>query len=321
MSEYRVVVTDNRYTAYEEEKKVLAEIGAEVEINDFADDGEAAEKLKDADGILLNLYPLSGEIISSLPKCRVISRYGAGFDNVDVDAATKAGIWVCRVPDYAYEDVSDHALGMILSCARMIPFKDRHIRSGEWNLHFKYKSYRLKDKVLGLVGYGGIARILHRKVGGLGLSRVLVFDPYVDDGTIEKAGGVPADLETLMKESDYVSVHAPLTDETKHIIGKKELGLMKGTAILVNTSRGPLIDQQALADVLAAKKIGAAGLDVFDSEPLEDSSPLKKLDNVVLTDHTGWYTEESMAELKTKAAQNIAEVLKGGKPLYPVNQV
>lgn len=321
MSEYRVVVTDNRYTAYEEEKKVLADIGAQVEINDFSDEKEAVEKLRGADGILVNLFPLTGSIIKGLDKCRVISRYGAGYDNVDVDAATKAGIWVCRVPDYAYEDVSDHALGLILACARMIPFKDRHIRSGEWNLHLKYKSYRLKGKVLGFVGYGGIGRVLHRKVSGLGLSKVLIFDPYVDRETIQKAGGVPADLATLVRESDYITVHAPLTDETKHIIGEKELASMKSTAILVNTSRGPLVDQEALAEALAEKKIGAAALDVFDTEPLADDSPLRELDNVVLTDHTGWYTEESMAELKTKAARNIAEVLKGEKPVYPVNQV
>ena len=177
----------------------------------------------------------------------------------------------------------------------------------------------LAGKTLGLICYGAIARTLHRKLSGFALARVLVFDPYLDPKKISENGAESVNLRRLLKEADYVSVHAPLNEETRGVIGSRELSLMKKTAILVNTSRGPLLDEKAVADALAAGKIAAAGLDVFETEPLPPDSPLLKLDNAVLSDHAGWYSEESVAELKTKAAQNVLAVLKGGKPIYPVN--
>jgi D-3-phosphoglycerate dehydrogenase len=321
MSEFRVAVADARFGSYREEEEVLKEVGAELVMHDLASDAEAIEALKDVDGVLLNLFPLGAKVIRRMKKCRIISRYGVGYDNVDVEAATNQGIWISNVPDYAYEDVSDHALGMLLDCVRKITIKDRRIRRGDWNLHSRFQCRRIKDKILGFIGYGGIARALHRKVSGLGLAKVLVFDPYIDREYIRDNGGDPCDFETLLKESDFISIHAPLTKETRRLIGAKQLAMMKEEAILINTSRGPLINEAALAKALQEKKIGFAGLDVFESEPLQKDSPLKKLDNVILTDHAGWYTEESLVELKTKAAMNIAEVFRSGKPIYPVNQV
>ena len=258
-------------------------------------------------------------MIQELQKCRVISRYGVGYDNVSVEAATAKGIWVARVPDYCLEDVSDQALALLLGCVRKVAFKDRRIREGAWNLQREQPSYRIAGKILGLVGYGAIARTLHRKLSGFGLGRVLVFDPYLDPKKIEENGAESVNLRALLKNSDYVSIHAPLSEETRGLIGSRELSLMKRTAILVNTSRGPLIEEKAVAEALADGKITAAGLDVFETEPLPADSPLRQLDNVILSDHAGWYSEESVAELKTKAAQNVLEVLKGGKPTYPVN--
>jgi D-3-phosphoglycerate dehydrogenase len=276
--------------------------------------------LKDADGVLVNLHPLPGGIIEKLERCRVISRYGVGYDNVDVETATSKGIWVARVPDYCLEDVSDQALALLMGCVRKVAFKDRRIREGAWNLHKVQPSYRIAGKTLGLVGYGAIARTLQRKVAGFGLSRILVFDPYVEPKMISDNGAEPVTLRKLLKEADYVSVHAPLNEETRGLIGSRELAHMKMTAILVNTSRGPLLDEEAVAEALAAGKIAAAGLDVFETEPLSPDSPLLKLDNAVLSDHAGWYSEESLAELKTKAARNVLAVLKGERPIYPVNQ-
>jgi D-3-phosphoglycerate dehydrogenase len=283
------------------------------------DEVETLRSLKDADGILVNLHPLPAEVIEKLEKCRVISRYGVGYDNVSVETATAKGIWVARVPDYCLEDVSDQALALLLGCVRKVAFKDRRIREGAWNLHREQPSYRIAGKTLGLVGYGAIARTLHRKMSGFGLERVLVFDPYLDPKKITENGAEPVNLRTLLKNSDYVSVHAPLNDETRGMIGGREIALMKSSAVLVNTSRGPLLDQKAVADALAGGKIAAAGLDVFEAEPLPPDSPLLKLDNATLSDHAGWYSEESVAELKTKAARNVLAVLKGGKPIYPVN--
>ncbi len=319
MATYRVLVTDDRYGSYEEEKSVLKEIGAAVEVHNLGDESETARVLQDADAILLNLHPLPGSVIRQLGKCRVISRYGVGYDNVDVDAATAAGIWVARVPDYCLEDVSDQALALLMGCVRKVAFKDRRIREGGWDLHKEQPSYRIAGRTLGLVGYGSIARTLHRKVSGLGLARVLAFDPYVERKEIEDAGAEAVSLRTLLKAADFISVHAPLNKETRGLIGARELAQMKKGSILINTSRGPLLDEQAVADALAAGRIAYAGLDVFENEPLPEDSPLRKLDNVILSDHAGWYSEESVAELKTKAAQNVLEVLKGGPPLYPVN--
>ena len=319
MAGFKVIVTDDRYGSYEEEKTVLKEIGASVEVHNLGNEGQTIEVLRDADGILVNLHPLPATVIQELQKCRVISRYGVGYDNVSVETATAKGIWVARVPDYCLEDVSDQALALLLGCVRKVAFKDRRIREGAWNLHREQPSYRITEKTLGLIGYGAIARTLHRKISGFGLGRVLVFDPYLDPKKIEENGAESATLRSLLKNSDYISVHAPLNDGTQGLIGSRELSLMKKTAILVNTSRGPLLEEKAVAEALANGKIAAAGLDVFEAEPLPAESPLRQLDNVILSDHTGWYSEESVTELKTKAAQNVLAVLNGGKPIYPVN--
>ena len=319
MRKFRVVVTDDRYGSYFEEETILTAIGSTLEVRNLSSEEEALKALQYADGILVNLFPLTKRVIESLIKCRVISRYGVGYDNVDVEAATLKHVWVARVPDYCMEDVSDHALGLLLGCVRKIAYKDRRVREGEWNLTRSQPCHRIAGRTLGLVGFGAIARCLLRKVSGLGLGRVLEFDPYVDPIEAEKAGAISVDLATLARESDYISVHAPLSPETKGLIGEKVISIMKPSAIIINTSRGPVVDEGAIAMALREGRIAAAGLDVFGVEPLPSGSPLRGLDNVILSDHTGWYSEESVHELKTKAAKNVALVLAGGRPLYPVN--
>jgi len=321
MSKFTVMVADDRYGSYLEEEAILNEIGATLEVRNLSSEEEALRVLPRADGIFVNLFPLNKRVIESLARCRVISRYGVGYDNVDVEAATWKRIWVARVPDYCFEDVSDHALGLLLGCVRKIAYKDRLVREGKWNLTKAQPCHRIAGRTLGLVGFGAIAHCLLRKVSGFGLARVLAYDPYVDPAETGKAGAIAVDLATLARESDYISVHAPLSPETKGLIGEKEIGMMKLTAIIINTSRGPVVDEEALAAALREGRIAAAGLDVFAVEPLPPRSPLRELDNVILSDHTGWYSEESVGELKTKAARNIALVLTGGKPLYPVNAV
>lgn len=321
MSRFTVVIADNRYSAYDEEKAVLSEVDAEVRIFPSQSPEEARAAFADADAILVNLFPMTAEIIDGLPKCRVISRYGVGYDNVAVEAATRRGIWVTFVPDYCFEEVADHALALLLCCIRKVGYKDRMIRQGKWNVHRNQPAYRVEGKTLGILGYGNAAHTLLRKVSGLGFGRVLMCDPYVRASTIKAAGAVPVDLATLLMESEYISVHVPLTAETRHMIGRAELALVKPGAILVNTARGPVLDEAALADALREGRLGGAGLDVFETEPLPAESPLRDLDNVVFTDHAGWYSEESLVELKTKAARNAVAVLSGKVPPYPVNRV
>lgn len=319
MARPRIVVTDDRHGSYDVENEVFREIGAAVEVHNLAGEAQTVEVLRDADAVLVNLHPLPGSVIRKLGRCRVISRYGVGYDNVDVAAASEAGIWVARVPDFCLEDVSDHALALLLACVRHVALRDRRIRRGEWKQIGEHHSYRIAGRTLGLIGFGAIARALFRKVSGFALARVLVFDPYVDPKEIAAAGAVPAGLDELLRSSDYVSVHAPLAPETRGLIGTRELELMPPHAVLINTARGPLVDEKALAQAMAAGRLGAAGLDVFAEEPLPSGSPLRSLENVVLSDHCGWYSQESMVELKTKTARNALEVLKGGRPMYAVN--
>ncbi len=318
---FKVAVTDDRYGNYTEEINVLEKIDAELIILNPDNKTEFDRIIREADALLVNLHPMTADLISELDKCKVMSRYGVGYDNVDVDAATKKGIWVARVPDYSIEDVSDQALALLMGCVRKVAYKDRMIRKGKWNLHDDQPCHRIKDGVLGLIGYGAIARRFHEKTMGLGFSKVLVYDPFVDEKNIKGKGGIPADLSSVLADSDFISVHVPLADSTRGMIGKEQLALMKNGAILINTSRGAVLNEADVAEALEIGVINGAGLDVFENEPLSMESPLRKLDNVILSDHTGWYSEESKEELKTKAALNIAAVLKGGKPVYPVNEV
>ncbi len=321
MARHRVMILDDRFPSYREEEQVLA--AADVELVNVRTPVEQADPklLAEASAVLLNMGRLDAGAIGRLKRCKVISRYGVGFDNVDVGAATRAGIWVAIVRHYAMEDVSDQALALLLACVRRVTERDRAVRKGEWNTATRLKAHRLAGRTLGLIGYGDIARCLHRKVSGLGLAKVLVSDPFVDAATVRAAGAEPVSLQRLLAESDMISVHAPLAPETRGMIGAAQLSALKPGAILVNTSRGPLVDEQAIVEALRGGKLACAGLDVFEQEPLASDSPLKSLENVVLSDHVGWYTEESIVELKTKAARNVAEVLAGRPPVYPVNQV
>jgi D-3-phosphoglycerate dehydrogenase / 2-oxoglutarate reductase len=321
MPRFTVVIADDRYDAYNEELEVLRPLDAAVLPFRSGSAAEARAAFAAADAILVNLFPMTADVISALGACRVISRYGVGYDNVDVEAATARGIWVARVPDYCFEDVADHALALLLGCVRRIAWRDRMIREGKWNLYSDQRSYRTTGRTLGLVGYGNSGRCLHRKVLGFGFGQVLVHDPNVRSSIIRAAGGVPADLDQLLAQSDYISVHVPLTAETRHFIGAPQLSAVKRGAILVNISRGSVLDEEAVAEALRDGRLSAAGLDVFEKEPLPAASPLRALPNVILTDHAGWYSEESERELKTKAAQNVAAVLAGGPPPYPVNSV
>ncbi len=320
METYKIVVTDNRYSDYLEENTVFRELGVKVEIHDLAEPAKAVEVLKDADAVLVNLFSMTKDIIDAMDRCKIISRYGVGYDNVDVDAATQKGIWVARVPDYSIEEVSDHALALLLSSVRKIAYKDRMIRSGKWNLHKDWPSHRITGKTLGIIGFGAIGQKFSVKISGLGLKKVLVHDPYVKPEDIETFGCIPASLNELVKDADYISIHAPLTEKTTGLIDRKAFTDMKNSCILINTSRGPLVNEQDLFTALKEGQIAAAGIDVYETEPLPEDSPLRTLDNITLTDHAGWYSEESIVELKTKSAQNILQVLKGKPPVYPVNQ-
>lgn len=319
MAKYKVYVTDGRHESYEIEKKMLADIDAELKVCQCVTDEDIIRECADADGILLDMAPMTETAVQALTNCKIINRYGVGFDNVAVDACTAKGIQVTNVPDYCAEDVSDHAMALIMTCLRHTALRDRKVREGAWNIHGT--SFRLKGKVLGVLGFGRIARALVQKTSGFGFSKVLVYDPYVPAEACAALGAEKAELEDVLRQCDFLSLHMPVTPQTTGMINRDTLALMKPTAILVNTGRGPLVNDEALIEALQQKRILAAGLDTHCVEPIPADSPYRTLDNVVLTDHTAYSTVEAVEELKIKSAQNIINALTGVSPVYPVNHL
>ncbi|MCU0984693.1 MAG: C-terminal binding protein [Acetobacteraceae bacterium] len=315
-AQHRVVILDDGYAHYEVETAVLAAAGAELLLRPCRGDAaKAAIEMAEADAVLVRETPVDAAAIAGT-RAKVIVRYGVGFDNIDIAAAAARGIPVCNVPDYGTEEVSDHALALLLAAARRVAEADRRVRAKAWGVPMDRKVHRIRGGTLGLIGYGRIGAALHRKAAALGYARVLVHDPFLKAAP---EGAELASLETVAREADAISLHAPATNATRHIIGRAFLAQVKPTLVLVNTARGTLVDEAALAAALAEGRLLAAGLDVYESEPLRADSPLRGLDNVVLTDHAAWYSEEAIADLQRKAAEEVARVLRGEAPLHQVN--
>ena len=318
---YTVIIVDDRYPHYREETAVLSAIGANIVPIKSQAAADLIQACSSADGIIVNLAPINADVIAALTRCRIISRYGVGYDNVDVKAATAKGIWVANVPDYCGEDVSDQALALLMSCVRRVTLRDRQVRAGVWNIQSAGPEWRIKGKTFVFFGFGQIARILHRKLGGFQLQRVMVYDPFLDEAAIRALGAEKTDWNTALREGDLFSIHMPLNDKTRGLFNEAAFHKMKPTAILINTSRGPIIDERALFRALSEHWINSAGLDVFEKEPVNSDNPLLTLSNITVSGHTGWYTEESQTELKRKAAENVRDALVAGRPKYAVNNI
>lgn len=313
----RVVVIDGGYAGYDTERRILAAFGAEVVLQPC--DGDAARvaaAIADADAVLVRESPVRRAAIAGAARLRAIVRYGIGVDNIDLEAARERRIYVANVPDYGTEEVSDQAVALLLAVVRRVAARDRAVRAGAWNVARAEPMYRIAGRTLGLIGYGRIARAVERKLRGFGIGRVLVYDPLAE----EVGAAQRVDLDTLCREADFISLHAPATAQTRHLLDRTRFALMKPTAVVVNTARGALIDEDALVEALAQRRILGAGLDVYEAEPPRRDHPLFALDNVVLSDHTGWYSEESVAELQTKAAEEVARVFSGRPPKHWINR-
>lgn len=280
---------------------------AGVELRELAghDPGDVLHAARGVDAVFVYHARFPRETIERLDGVRVLARCGAGYDNIDVVAAREHGIEVVYVPDYGVDDVADHALALLLSCARRVPESDRSIRAGAWPSYTELAPmYRLRGRTLGVVGYGRIGRKVAERGRAFGL-RVVVHDPFVDESV---------DRDLLLRESDFVSLHMPLTDETRHTIGRAELAMMKPTAVLINTARGGVIDAVALVEALTRGALGGAALDVFEETPLPREHPLRSLDNVVLTPHSAAYTEEALAEVRKRPLADALRILRGETP-------
>ena len=323
MYKFKVVVADRRFENYDIEREILEKVDAQLVIENATNQTELYDAIKDADGVLLDLIPMRENLISRLDKCKIIARYGVGYNNVDVKAATKKGIWVSRVPSYgADEAVSDQAMALTLDCIRRTTVKHNRVLAGEWDLMAKYKIHRIKGCTVGIIGFGKIGSVYARKISGFEPKEILVYDPYLSKKTIEMHKYCKkVDLDYLAKNSDIVTLHCPETEETMNMVDESFISLMKETAIIINTARGGVVDNFTLAKALKNKRISAAGIDVFVENPLPMDHPYRSLENIVLSDHTGFYTEESYKEMKSQAATNIANVLIGKKPLSPLNDL
>jgi D-3-phosphoglycerate dehydrogenase len=313
MAAFKVVALQHDYPSTERERRVVESAGGEFVDADALPREDAHRQCESADGIIVRWIPVGPELIRRFRRCQIIVRYGVGTDNVDVDAATAANIMVGHSPRYCLEEVSTHATALLLACVRQVITMHQRMVQGEWLANPPVKMYRMAGRTLGLVGLGGIGQSVARKLGSWGL-RILATDPFLEPETAAALGVQLVDLDTLCRESDYVSLHVPLLPETRHLIAARALSLMKPGVILVNTARGPVLDAEALLAALDSGRVAAAGIDVFEQEPLDPRSPLRQHPRVVLSDHAAWYSEESQAELQTTVAEEAVRVCTGGLP-------
>ena len=314
-----VAVTDHVFPDLDQEREILTRAGHELRFERNAvSTEEVTAAVAGADAVLNCYAKMPSEVIRTLDRCRVIARYGIGLDTIDLDAANERGIVVTNVPDYCIDEVSDHALSLALALARGVTLLDRRVRTGSWTPTDARPLHRIRGRTFGLVGFGRIARALAVKAGALGY-QVVATDPYVGDDTVRNERVEPLSFAELLERADVVSIHVPLTDESHHLIGSEALAKMKPHAILVNTSRGPLVDTAALRDALASGHLGGAALDVLEQEPPTPDEPLLQRDDVVVTPHAGFYSEESVGELQRKAVDQVVDALAGRRPPYAVN--
>jgi D-3-phosphoglycerate dehydrogenase / 2-oxoglutarate reductase len=313
-----VLVTDHTWPSVEPEAEVLRRVGARLVVAETGEENELLALVPQADAILTCFARVSPNVVRAGERLQVIGRYGIGVDNIAVEQATKLGIPVTNVPAYCVDEVAEHALALLLTLARGVHVYDRAIRDGHWELSRGAPLHRVAGRTLAIVGFGKIGQALAPRAAGLGL-RVLAVDRTARRAAIEALGAEPAGLDEALVEADFVSLHCPLTDETRGLIDESRLRSMKPTAFLVNSARGGLVDHEALLRALREGWIAGAGLDVFDPEPLEVGHPLLRQPNLVATPHVAFYSEESLVDLEVRAAENVAAILDGRMPGSVVN--
>ncbi len=312
-----VAVTDHPFPDLEPTGEVLAPLGVEIRMSVSVAAADVLAVAEQADAVINTYAQLPAEVINRFERCRIIARTGIGIDTVDLAAATAKGIVVTNVPEYCEDEVSDHAMALMLALARNVTRGNTLVHGGSWDLAAVKPIYRVRGRTVGLVGFGKIARLVAAKAQPFGLT-VLAFDPYVDLADAAALGVELVSFEELLARSDFVSVHAPLTPATRNLIGAEALAMMRPEAVVINTARGGLVDVAALADALDRGAIAGAGLDVLPDEPPAADLALYGRSNVILTPHTAFYSEESVLDLQVKAAQQVALVLSGRDPVYPV---
>jgi D-3-phosphoglycerate dehydrogenase len=313
---HTVLVTDAGWPSTDVEAEVLT--GARVLRAPARDEETLLRHVPEADALLVGTARIGPALLSAAPELRIVARYGIGLDNVDVEEATRRGVVVTNAPGFCREEVAEHVLALLLSLARGVHLYDRAVREGDWTRAGARSVRRVAGQVLGVVGFGAIGRTVAERAIGLGL-RVIAHDPVVPEDAIRAAGAEPVGLDELAARADAVTLHTPLTDATRGLVDARFLAAMKPTAFLINTARGALVDQDALVAALAEGRIAGAGLDTVVPEPLPAGHPLLRSERVLLTPHVGFYSEESVHDVRLRAARSVAAALAGERPAETVN--
>lgn len=318
MSQFTIAVVDYDYLDIGIEKEIVEGSAGELVYGHAQTEDEVIEIARNADGIINQYASITRKILAALPKCKVVSRYGIGVDTIDAEAATDLGVVVCNVPAYCIHEVSDHALALMLSLSRRIVKANNQIKKGGWDFSLLTPIFPAQKCTVGIVGLGNIGKCFAQKVKALGYTCIAT-DPYIDAQIFIELGVKQVSLPELLKSSDVVSLHVPLTEETHHLIGVQELEMMKPTAILINTARGKIVDQEALAHALKSSTIAGAGLDVLEAEPPAPRDPVVGLENAIITPHIAYYSEESIVRLRSITTRSAIAVLQGVMPYAVVN--
>src|SRR5262252_2325651 len=312
-----IAITDSPFPSLEPAKQKLARLDPQYRMANSASADDILTVARDADAILVTYAKLPGELLRQLTRCKAIGRFGLGVDDIELPAAKALGIAVNYVPDYCLREVADQAMALLLALARKITLSNTLVQSGRWDVAPIVPLRRLEGQILGLIGFGNIPRALAPKAKAFGL-KVIAHDPYIAKETLSAAGVEGVSFDDLLARSDFISVHAPLLPATRGLMNAAAFAKMKKGACLINTARGPLVNEAALVAALDSGHLGGAALDVVTTEPLPKDSPLLGRDNVILTPHTAFYSVEALEELQTKCASDVARVLSGEPPVYPV---
>jgi D-3-phosphoglycerate dehydrogenase len=324
MTQQTVVIADYDYGDVDIERAIVESAGLRLVAADCKTEDDVIGAARDADGIIAQYATVGARVIDALARCKVIARYGTGVDIVDVDAATRRGILVTNVPnDWCQNEVADHAVALLLAAARKICVYDRATRTGTWRWQSGEPIHRMQGRTLGLLAFGAIAQAVAVRAQAFGML-VIAHDPYMASGDVAAHGVRPASFDELIEQADYLVIQAPLTKETRHLIGEPELRRMKPTSMLINTARGPIVDDNALYAALKEGWIAGAGLDDIEEEPAkqrdwEPVNPLFSLDNVIITPHAAYYSDEAIRFVRDFAAREVTRVLTGKPPRSPVN--
>ena len=317
----KVVVTDYIEPDLKWEEEKLAEMGVEFEYHQlkFQPVEKVIEATRDADVVIVNMVKVPRELVAGWEKCKLVIRHGVGYDNVDLEALEEAGIPLCYIPDYCTEEVAEQAIMLILACARRLitsrKVLDESSARGQWDFQDVIPIYRMAGRTVGILGCGRIGSLVYLKLKSFGF-RFLICDPYLSEERVQELGVERVDHETLFKESDFLTIHTPLTHETRHIVNKDTLALMKPTAYVINTARGPMVDSEALAEALRNGVIAGAGIDVYEVEPPPPDHPLFSAPNVILTPHLAWYSEDAAWRIRELIILEIQRFLEGKPPRY-----